>query len=104
MGVPADSVTKRTRAIEDQWEPVWNEEFTFHITVPELAILRIETLEYDTTGSHDFGGQTCLPISELRTGIRAVPLSDRRGKTYASVKLLMRFEFAPINTHSQFSE
>lgn len=84
---------RRSKAIEDDWVPTWNEEFAFPLTVPELAILRIEVLEYDTSGRHDFGGQTCLPVSELREGIRAVPLYSRRGDRYDCVKLLMRFEF-----------
>ncbi|KAF3454248.1 hypothetical protein FNV43_RR04695 [Rhamnella rubrinervis] len=92
-GVPEDTTMKKTKAIEDQWVPVWNEEFEFPLTVPQLAMLRIEVKEFDTTGNHDFGGQTCLPVSELRTGIRAVPLHDRKGQKYKSVRLLMRFQF-----------
>ncbi|PSR71749.1 Phosphoinositide phospholipase, partial [Actinidia chinensis var. chinensis] len=41
-GVPADTVMKKTKPIEDNWVPVWNEEFEFPLTVPELALLRIE--------------------------------------------------------------
>jgi phosphatidylinositol phospholipase C delta len=41
----------------------------------------------------DFGGQTCLPVWELREGIRAVPLHDRKGERYKCVKLLVRLEF-----------
>ncbi|XP_058207250.1 phosphoinositide phospholipase C 6 [Rhododendron vialii] len=93
VGVPADSVKKKTRVIEDDWAPVWDEEFTFPLTVPELALLRIEVREYDKTEKDDFGGQTCLPVSELRPGIRAVPLYDEKGEKYKSVKLLMRFQF-----------
>ncbi|XP_059626485.1 phosphoinositide phospholipase C 2-like [Cornus florida] len=92
-GVPYDSVMRSTKAIEDEWVPVWNQEFEFQLTVPELAILRIEVMEYDTSGKNDFGGQTCLPVSELRSGIRSVPLHDRRGEKYKSVRLLMRFKF-----------
>ncbi|KAK1285688.1 Phosphoinositide phospholipase C 2 [Acorus calamus] len=91
-GVPADTIMKKTKTIEDNWTPVWNEEFIFPLTVPELALLRIEVHEYDMSEKDDFGGQTCLPVSELRTGIRAVPLHDRKGEKYKSVKLLMRFE------------
>lgn len=82
----------KTKAIEDDWQPVWNDKFEFKLTVPELAVLRITVLEYDTSGKHDFGGQTCLPISELRTGIRAIPLHDRRGDKYKNTKLLVQFE------------
>lgn len=92
-GVRADCVMKKTRTIEDQWVPMWDEEFTFPLTVPELAVLRIEVHEYDMSEKHDFGGQTCLPVSELKQGIRAVPLHDRRGTRYKSVRLLMRFDF-----------
>ncbi|XP_037494498.1 phosphoinositide phospholipase C 2 isoform X1 [Jatropha curcas] len=91
-GVPADKAMRKTKVIEDDWLPEWNEEFEFPLTVPEFAVLRIE--EYDTSGQNDLGGQTSLPISELRTGIRAVPLHDRRGDKYKSVRLLMQFEFA----------
>nr|AFN53674.1 hypothetical protein [Linum usitatissimum] len=92
-GVPDDVVMKKTEVKEDDWTPVWNEEFTFPLTVPELALLRIEVHEYDMSEKDDFGGQTCLPVSELRPGIRAVPLFSRKGEKYNSVKLLMRFEF-----------
>ncbi|XP_050239845.1 phosphoinositide phospholipase C 2-like isoform X2 [Quercus robur] len=91
-GVPADEDRKQTRAIEDEWLPVWDQSFEFSLRVPELAVLRIEALEYDTTGVPDFGGQTCLPISELRNGIRVVPLNDKKGNQYKHVRLLMRFE------------
>jgi len=92
-GVPADTVMKKTKAIEDNWTPFWDEEFTFPLTVPELALLRIEVHEYDLNKGDDFGGQTCLPVWELRSGIRAVPLHDRKGVKLNHVKLLMRFDF-----------
>ncbi|VFQ76600.1 unnamed protein product [Cuscuta campestris] len=92
-GVPADEVMKKTKKKEDNWTPVWEEEFTFPLTVPELALLRVEVHEYDMSEKDDFGGQTCLPVSELRPGIRAIRLRDRKGDSYNSVRLLMRFEF-----------
>ncbi|GAA0143242.1 phospholipase [Lithospermum erythrorhizon] len=92
-GVPADAVMKKTKKKEDTWLPIWNEEFTFPLTVPELAILRIEVHEYDMSEKDDFAGQTCLPVSELRPGIRAVALYNQKGEMFKSVKLLMRFEF-----------
>ena len=79
--------------ILDNWFPVWEEEFEFPLTVPELALLRIEVREYDKHEKDDFGGQTCLPISELRPGFRSVPLYDQKGEKLKSVRLLMRFQF-----------
>lgn len=93
VGVPTDAAKKKTRIIDDDWTPFWDEEFEFPLTVPDLALLRIEVREYDRSEKDDFGGQTCLPISELRPGIRAVPLYDRNGDKLKSVKLLMQFQF-----------
>ncbi|XP_073119452.1 phosphoinositide phospholipase C 2-like [Henckelia pumila] len=92
-GVPGDAVMKKTKTLEDNWIPNWDEVFEFPLRVPELALLRIEVHEYDMSEKDDFAGQTCLPVSELRKGIRAVPLHSEKGDKYKSVKLLMRFEF-----------
>ncbi|XP_022890021.1 phosphoinositide phospholipase C 2-like [Olea europaea var. sylvestris] len=92
-GVPADTIMKKTKIIEDNWIPTWDETFEFPLTVPELALLRIEVHEYDMSEKDDFAGQTCLPVVELRKGFRAVPLHSRKGEKYPSTKLLMRFEF-----------
>nr|XP_043632369.1 phosphoinositide phospholipase C 6-like [Erigeron canadensis] len=93
VGVPADVIKKKTKVIKDEWIPIWNEEFTFALTVPELALLKIVVREHDVSDKDDFGGQTCLPVSDLRTGIRAVPLHDKKGEKFKSVKLLLRFDF-----------
>lgn len=92
-GVPADRDTKTTRTIEDEWVPVWNEELSFQLTFPELALLYIKVIERDFSGQHDFAGQTCLPVWELREGIRAVRLCNRKGELYKSVRLLIQFRF-----------
>ncbi|XP_065872355.1 phosphoinositide phospholipase C 6-like isoform X2 [Euphorbia lathyris] len=93
VGVPADAAKRKTKVIEDNWSPAWNEEFTFPLTVPELALLRVEIREYDMSEKDDFGGQTCLPVAELRQGIRSVPLYDRKGGKLNNARLLMKFQF-----------
>ncbi|CBI22792.3 hypothetical protein VitviT2T_011723 [Vitis vinifera] len=97
-GVPEDSGMKETKEMDDNWNPTWNEEFEFPLTVPELALIRIEIYDYDMSERDDFGGQTCLPVSDLKTGIRAVPLHNKEGDKYKSVKLLMRFEFVSVDS------
>lgn len=92
-GVLADSKMEKTHAIEDNWIPCWGREFTFPLTVPELALLRIQVNEYDMSEKPDFGGQTCLPVAELKRGIRSIPLFNEKGEKYKSVKLLVRIEF-----------
>jgi phosphatidylinositol phospholipase C delta len=97
-GVPADSGMKKTKIIEDEWMPRWDEQFEFKLTVPELALLRIEVHEHDTTVKDDFGGQTCIPVSELKTGYRCIQLLDKRGNEYEGVKLLFHIEIIPKAT------
>lgn len=92
-GAPVDKKMKKTKIKEDNWTPVWNEEFTFPLAVPELAFLRIEVHDYNMSEKDDFAGQICLPVSELRPGIRAIPLCNRKGDQYTSARLLVRFEF-----------
>ncbi|KAK7321352.1 hypothetical protein VNO77_31914 [Canavalia gladiata] len=82
IGVPADGATKHTRIIKDNWVPVWNEEISFPLTFPELALLHIEVLHRNIHERDYFGGQTCLPVSEIREGIRAVCLGDVKGECY----------------------
>ncbi|GLT64875.1 hypothetical protein SLA2020_373400 [Shorea laevis] len=93
-GVPADKTKMdETEAKNNNWTPVWDKEFTFELTVPELALLRVEVHDHDEIDKDDFAGQTCLLVSELKSGIRAVPLYNKKGDKYNSVKLLMRFDF-----------
>uniref|UniRef100_A0A1J3E4G5 Phosphoinositide phospholipase C n=1 Tax=Noccaea caerulescens TaxID=107243 RepID=A0A1J3E4G5_NOCCA len=92
-GVRADKVMKKTKKEDNTWEPLWDEEFEFQLTVPELALLRIEVHDYNMPEKDDFSGQTCLPVAELRQGIRSVPLYDRKGERLVAVTLLMRFQF-----------
>ncbi|XP_022730849.1 phosphoinositide phospholipase C 5-like [Durio zibethinus] len=96
-GVPADKTMKKTKKRKGNWTPVWDEEFTFPLTVPEIALLRVEVREYNMPEKDYFAGQTCLPVSELRPGIRAVPLFNRKGEKFTSLRLLMRFEFVQVH-------
>jgi phosphatidylinositol phospholipase C delta len=92
-GVTADSKMLRTHAIVDNWIPCWDREFTFPLTVQELALLRIQVNAYNMPEKDVFGGQTCLPVAELKPGIRSIPLFNKKGEKYKSVKLLLRIEF-----------
>jgi len=90
-GVPADSVMKKTKVVEDSWTPTWDTEFEFPLTVPELALIRIEVQE-EKYMKDDFEGQSCLPISELKSGYRCVQLLDKKGFTLAGVRMLLHFQ------------
>jgi len=94
-GVPADTIMKKTKTVEDDWTPNWESQFEFPLTLPELALLRVEVHEFDMSDKDDFGGQTCLPIPELKTGYRCLQLFDKKGVAYQGVRLLVHLEFVP---------
>lgn len=94
-GVPRDTVSYRTETAVDQWFPIWKQEFLFQLSVPELALVWFRVQDYDNDTHNDFAGQTCLPLPELKSGIRAVRLHDRAGKPYKNSRLLVSFYFDP---------
>ncbi|KAG0624335.1 hypothetical protein M758_3G240700 [Ceratodon purpureus] len=90
-GIKSDRDKKQTSIIYNCNEPHWeNEHFEFPIRVPEIAVLRLECWEWDM-GNDDFVGQACIPIREMRYGIRSVALRSRSG-TLRSSKLLCHFQ------------
>ncbi|KAJ4875200.1 C2 domain protein [Raphanus sativus] len=91
-GIPLDKTSYRT---ETDTLQVWDKEFEFSLRIPELALPCITVKDYDSNTQNDFAGQTCLPISEIRPGIRAVRLHDRAGEVYKHVRLLVRFVLEP---------
>ncbi|KAF2554089.1 hypothetical protein F2Q68_00035132 [Brassica cretica] len=94
-GIPLDTTSHRTETDTDEWFPVWDKEFEFPLRVPELALLYIIVKDYDSNTQNDFAGQICLPLSEIRPGIRAVRLHDRAGEVYKHARLLVRFVLEP---------
>ncbi|KAL9235367.1 hypothetical protein vseg_010130 [Gypsophila vaccaria] len=92
VGHPEDEAKEKTVPTVDQWIPTWDEEFEFTLTVPEIAMLLIEVREFDLNRTHDFGGQTCLPVLLLKDGIRSVPLYKDNGKPCKAARLLIRFQ------------
>ncbi|KAL3680536.1 hypothetical protein R1sor_023492 [Riccia sorocarpa] len=91
-GLPQDVKKAKTKPIEDDWTPKWEEDFEFQISVPELALLRLEAREYNMAGKDGFGGQTCIPLSEIRPGYRCLPLNDKKSNELTGVRLLLHFE------------
>ncbi|EXC01427.1 hypothetical protein L484_021998 [Morus notabilis] len=91
---------RKIKAVEDEWTPMWNEEFELPLTILKLALLRVEALNYDTSKNPNFGGQTCLLISELKIGIRYVPLNDRKRDKYKNRKLA----FSDIDRRESFDD
>ena len=89
-GIPLDSAKSRTRAIKNNgFNPVWNENFSFPLRCPEVAILRFCVKDFDSTSSNDFVGEYSVPISSIRPG-------------YSHIRLNTGFEHHPDDAASLF--
>lgn len=52
------------------FNPRWDTEFEFEVTVPELALVRFMVEDYDASSKNDFIGQTTIPWNSLKQGER----------------------------------
>uniref|UniRef100_A0A1J3CUU3 Phosphoinositide phospholipase C 8 n=1 Tax=Noccaea caerulescens TaxID=107243 RepID=A0A1J3CUU3_NOCCA len=86
-----ESKVKKTKVQKNSWIPRWGEEFEFLLRSPDNASILFEVYDRDRFSRNDFAGKISLPVSELRMGIRAVPLYDKEGNQCVSARLLVRF-------------
>lgn len=93
-GVPADKAKRKTLPVDDTWIPTWDAEFNFLLTVPELALLRVEVKDHDNENRDAFAAQTCLPVVELKAGYRCLQLYDKKGNELSGVRMLMYFQLS----------
>uniref|UniRef100_A0AC35G466 Phosphoinositide phospholipase C n=1 Tax=Panagrolaimus sp. PS1159 TaxID=55785 RepID=A0AC35G466_9BILA len=79
FGIPADCAEERTKTIRnDSFNPSFDENFQFEISVPELALVRFLVLDDDYIGD-DFIGQYTVPFECLQSGYRHIPLLNNEG-------------------------
>lgn len=55
------------------FNPNWNEEFTFDIEIPALALVRFVVEDFDMSTKNDFIGQYTLPFTSLKQGKALLP-------------------------------
>ncbi|CAD5218892.1 unnamed protein product [Bursaphelenchus okinawaensis] len=90
FGIPGDEYKAKTKAIRNNgFNPVWNEDFTFKIKCPELAMIKFTVKDFDSTSSNDFVGVYSLPVSSIRPG-------------YSHIRLNTGFEHSPDDAASIF--
>jgi hypothetical protein len=101
VGVPSDTRKARTKKVSvTRGGPCWEEQqFTFPLSMPELALLAFEAREEYKTGMEDyFVGQVVIPVWELMLGYRAVALKTKKGEVKRNGPgLLCRFEMKSVD-------
>ncbi|CAM9623769.1 unnamed protein product [Lampetra planeri] len=96
-GVRGDTAVRETRHQENNGlNPVWKEEFSFQLTVPELALIRFVVKDYDVTSRNDFIGQFSLPFSCLRQGYRHVHLLSLDGRSLFPATLFVHIRITEL--------
>ncbi|XP_077171937.1 1-phosphatidylinositol 4,5-bisphosphate phosphodiesterase delta-3 isoform X2 [Paroedura picta] len=89
-GVPVDCCKKQTEyRLNNGFNPCWNEMLTFHVRVPELALVRFVVEDYDTTSSNDFVGQFTLPLTSIKEGYRHIHLLSKDGTSLSPATLFV---------------
>ncbi|KAF2983629.1 hypothetical protein EK904_005557 [Melospiza melodia maxima] len=89
-GVQQDNNKKQTKVIENNgFNPNWNEEFTFDIEIPALALVRFVVEDFDMSTKNDFIGQYTLPFTSLKQGYRHIHLLTKNGDPYSSSTLFV---------------
>eukprot|EP00698_Gefionella_okellyi_P008306 TRINITY_DN2057_c0_g1_i1.p1 TRINITY_DN2057_c0_g1~~TRINITY_DN2057_c0_g1_i1.p1 ORF type:complete len:642 (-),score=155.79 TRINITY_DN2057_c0_g1_i1:1906-3831(-) len=96
VGVDADIKKAKTKTIDDNgFNPVWHETFTFDVSVPDLALLRLTVYDEDV-GSDDFIAYRVLPLAHIREGVRAVFLFDKAHAPVEFSSLLCKFSLTSL--------
>ena len=97
-GHPVDkSEPQQTAFIQDNgYNPIWDYDFEFDIRVMELATLHLVVMDKDPM-SEDFICQNSLAVSEIRSGLRVVPMFDFNNRMMESTSLLVGFHFTSLS-------
>ncbi|KFW93749.1 1-phosphatidylinositol 4,5-bisphosphate phosphodiesterase delta-1, partial [Phalacrocorax carbo] len=89
-GVQQDNNKKQTKVVENNgFNPKWDEEFTFDIEIPALALVRFVVEDFDMSTKNDFIGQYTLPFTSLKQGYRHIHLLTKNGDPYSSSTLFV---------------
>ncbi|XP_062245216.1 1-phosphatidylinositol 4,5-bisphosphate phosphodiesterase zeta-1-like [Platichthys flesus] len=79
-GIASEPRKKSTHTVKNNsLTPHWDTDMNFHISVPELCLVRFCVRDQTGFLSSDFVGQYTLPFSSLKKGYRWVPLLSRDG-------------------------
>ena len=55
--------------MDNGFNPIWNEDFTFNINCPELAFIKFKVMDKDTGSKDDLIGYYAIRFENIRPGI-----------------------------------
>lgn len=96
-GDASDRLKAATRALADNgFNPVWSEQFRFHVGHPDVAVLHIAI--HDSAPPLELGrprsllAYAAVPVPAIRLGYRSLPLRGPGGKKIPLCSVLCRFQ------------
>ncbi|KAL7072261.1 hypothetical protein ACQ4LE_008625 [Meloidogyne hapla] len=96
FGIPNDRCKLNTKPVYNNgFNPVWNENMSFSLRCPELAILRICVKDFDSTSADEFIGEFSVPVQSIRQGYSHVRLNTgSQHLTDEAASLFLRIAFS----------
>ena len=79
IGIPCDCTKEKTKAFnKNALNPIWNEEFVFHIVFPDLAFVKFSVI--DNNNNHLIS-QRVMPLKCLRQGYRHLKMRNPQNQS-----------------------
>jgi len=89
-----DNKFKTSTCKNNGFNPMFDEEHTFTVRLPQLAFLEFRVKDHSRTGSDKLIGAYCCPLTLIQQGYRRVPLSTYGGKDLSPASLLIKINWA----------
>jgi Ca2+-binding EF-hand superfamily protein len=97
-GAEQDQVVQHTTVIQQNgFNPVWNEEFTFQLCLPQLAHISIQVFDKRFLKKTLLCHSAC-PVNSIRSGVRAVAMYDSNLDRLPHTCVLMKFDFKELTS------
>ncbi|XP_037088123.1 1-phosphatidylinositol 4,5-bisphosphate phosphodiesterase eta-2-like isoform X2 [Pollicipes pollicipes] len=89
-GHPADEGKFKTDVVKNNgFNPVWEEQLTIPVHMPDFCLLELVVRDHSTTGSNYVLGHYCMHFDDLMPGYRYVPLEDVEGNSLSPASLFV---------------
>lgn len=103
IGIPCDCAKEKTKTFNrNALNPIWNEDFMFHIVFPDLAFIRFSVI--DANNNHTIS-QRVIPVRHILSGYRHIRLRNMQNQALelASLFIYTRRQLEHVADSNQHS-
>ncbi|XP_055346908.1 1-phosphatidylinositol 4,5-bisphosphate phosphodiesterase delta-1-like [Paramacrobiotus metropolitanus] len=96
-GCARDCKKEKTKYIRNNgFNPSWEETFTFTIHDQEMAVMRFEVKDFETSSVNEVIAHYTIPVTSMKEGYRHVELFDKQDAPLDPATLFVKVEKEPI--------